>query len=432
MQLSVPSSLTIGNGEGGALIITLDTPSALQTFALQLAYDPAVVFPTAVGTTSLTSGCTLTSDFSTSGLLVISGICTAPITRTGPFLTVSVTARGTCGASSEVSISSCSLNRGLTPCASNPGELDVSCSISGRVTYYSNAQPIQAAVLRLAGSTPATVSTDSAGQFTLSGLDAGPWILQPLKGGDTASAISALDAVYVLQSVVQLRTLTPQQQRACDVTGDGTVSALDATLILQHAVGLITSFPVAQACGSDWAFEPAAAPATHQQITQPQTTAGACQLGGIGWSALATSVTGQDFSAIVFGDCTGNWQPSTAAPARAAFPASAGVHLGRKRHVPHSGLVRIPLYVDASLGFRALEVELHYDPRRVKPAGVRRMRSTHGALLEAQAPQAGVLKLALASAHRLRGGAGVMLQFEFAQGNATPSITVVNAQVATD
>jgi len=48
----------------------------------------------------------------------------------------------------------------------------------------------------------------------------------------------------VLQYVVSLITLSPEQQEAADVTGDDNITALDAALILQYVVGLITRFPV--------------------------------------------------------------------------------------------------------------------------------------------------------------------------------------------
>jgi hypothetical protein len=194
--------------------------------------------------------------------------------------------------------------------------------VSGAIRYYSNGSPVGAAVVQLEGATPDAVQTHLDGSFAFKGLAGGAWQIEPRKTGATSAtpdAVSALDAAYVLQSVVGLRTLNAAQQLACDVTGDGTVSALDAALILQYKVGLITSFPVAQACGSDWAFIPVPAAAANQQLIQPQIAGGACRGGAIAFQPLAGQVSNQDFSAVLFADCTGNWQPavvptSTAAP----------------------------------------------------------------------------------------------------------------------
>lgn len=73
--------------------------------------------------------------------------------------------------------------------------------------------------------------------------------------------ITAYDASLVLQHVVGLTALSPEQQEAADVTGDGTISALDAALILQYTVGLITSFPVDSA-----PVAPALNPKTETQV----------------------------------------------------------------------------------------------------------------------------------------------------------------------
>ncbi len=59
--------------------------------------------------------------------------------------------------------------------------------------------------------------------------------------------ISAYDASLVLQHIVGLTTLLPEQQETADVTGDSTITAMDAALILQYCVGLITEFPIAGA-----------------------------------------------------------------------------------------------------------------------------------------------------------------------------------------
>jgi hypothetical protein len=157
------------------------------------------------------------------------------------------------------------------------------------------------------GSTAAVTQTDSTGQFTFSGIPAGNWKVQPQKNGDLGSAIDILDAVSVLQAAAGTISMGPQQQLACDVNGDGSVDTADAVLIMQYTVGVITRFPVAQTCGSDWAFVPEPAPAANQQVVSPQIGTAACQNGAIGFAPLTAQASNQDFSAILFGDCTGNW-----------------------------------------------------------------------------------------------------------------------------
>jgi parallel beta-helix repeat protein len=185
----------------------------------------------------------------------------------------------------------------------------ITYAVTGQIRYYSSAAPVGAAAVQLSGPAPATALTDATGQFALSGLTGGAWQVEPRKLGDAGAGISALDAAYVLQAAVGLRTLTPEQQLACDVSGNGTLSAYDAALILRYKVGLIAALPVAELCASDWAFLPAPAAAANQQVTPPQITAGACQPGRIAYQPLAGQADNQDFFAVLFGDCTGNWQP---------------------------------------------------------------------------------------------------------------------------
>jgi len=135
--------------------------------------------------------------------------------------------------------------------------------------------------------------------------------VEPQKLGGANNGISVLDASYALQSVVGLRTFDARQRLACDVTGNGSVSALDAALILQMKVGLVNRFPIAQACMVDWAFVPVPAAASNQQLVQPgnMPATDSCRAGAIEFTPLAGQVNSQDFSAVLFGDCTGNWQP---------------------------------------------------------------------------------------------------------------------------
>src|SRR5262249_32107470 len=161
------------------------------------------------------------------------------------------------------------------------------------------------------------------------------------------SAVSALDAAYVLQSLVGLRPFSAQQQLACDVTGNGSLSALDAAMILQHVVGLLPSFPVATACNSNWVFIPDPGPAPNQALIEPQPGANSCTAGALSYHPLAPAVDQQNFLALLFGDCPGNWQPPLAgAVARSAPLASAPVvHASQLRPLRGRRLA-LPIWVD--------------------------------------------------------------------------------------
>ena len=180
--------------------------------------------------------------------------------------------------------------------------------LAGTVRYYFGAQPVPNAVVEVqSGGSSLATSTGSAGDYALGNVPEASVRVVPRKIGGSGTAISALDAAYVLQAIAGRRNLQPPQALAADVTGDGRLDAADATRILQRAVGLLPQFPAAQLCGSDWLFVPAAAPAPGQSALQPGLGSGTCAPGAIAFAPLAGDAAGQDFQGILIGDVTGNW-----------------------------------------------------------------------------------------------------------------------------
>jgi len=181
-------------------------------------------------------------------------------------------------------------------------------TVSGQIRYYSNNAPVSGVTIQVVGQTPVnTVQTDGSGNFQTPDGAVGAWRIEPRKIGDLGPGISTLDSTTALRSAINLETLTAQQQLAADVTGNGTVSVLDATRLLQFDLELISALPVAENCLSDWAFIPVPAAVPNQQITNPQSVGGTCRAGAIAYQPLTTSVINQDFIAVLYGDCTGNW-----------------------------------------------------------------------------------------------------------------------------
>jgi hypothetical protein len=180
----------------------------------------------------------------------------------------------------------------------------VAASVRGTIRYYEGDRPVGSVTVQATG---ASTSTASDGTYLLSDLQRGTFQIVPRKLGDLREGISSLDAAYATQSSIGFRTLSEDQRLACDVTGNGSVSSLDAAKIVQVALGVIPRLPVADLCGSDWAFVPDPLPVPNQQVVPPEMEGGMCTDGAIRFDPLAGSVSGQDFRAVLFGDCTGNW-----------------------------------------------------------------------------------------------------------------------------
>ena len=280
--------------------------------------------------------------------------------------------------------------------------------VSGQILYYSNSQPVDGTTVQVQGGTALSTASDPSGQFSVSGLTPASYQIQPQKVGEQGAGISSLDAVYVLQAMVSMRTLTPEQRLACDVTGNGALSALDASIILQYKVGMLTTLPVAVTCNSDWAFIPNVTPLSTQQLTQPTMATGSCQAGAIDFNPLDTTLTGQNFTGVLFGDCTGNWQPTPPAPLRTS---NTRVRLGAVRRTRGSHRMRVPVYVDGG-SFNGLDTTIDYDPTLVTLRGVHRMGAASSALLANNRSTPGTIVVALASAQQVPSGPVLMLEFE--------------------
>lgn len=258
--------------------------------------------------------------------------------------------------------------------------------VSGRVRYYRGDRAVAGVVL------PSGATSTGTGQFTLSAPIGVNLLLAPARSGSNGSAVSALDAAWALQVVAGMRTFDADQQRACDVTGDGTISGLDATRILQWLVGAIPRLPVAERCGSDFLFVPEPAGAANQRLIPPTTTLTSCQPGAVALEPLAGISAGQDFRAIAIGDCTGNWQPPGAAFTRAR-PVRLRVAVAR---LPRHGDLRLRIAVPAAA--HALELEVRFDPARTRFQRVHALGRRGGLLVRAAEVEPGTLRIAAASA----------------------------------
>jgi hypothetical protein len=271
-------------------------------------------------------------------------------------------------------------------------------SISGRLRYFSADRPVPTATVRLTGAALLTSVSNVTGNFAFNNMMPGTVTFEPRKTGDfgSPSAITALDAAWVLQGIAGVRVLDSRQRLACDVTGNGSLSALDATRILQRQVGLLPRFAVADNCASDWVFEPVPGPAANQRLIQPLMSGTTCRRGAIALEPMVGTITQQNFYSMLFGDCTGNWQPSGAPALRAQ---AAGDHVVRLRipRFTRAGVVRAPITVEGSESYSAVDMRLRYDARAVRAVAVRPLRAAMGTLFVANLTRPGEVRIAVAA-----------------------------------
>lgn len=116
----------------------------------------------------------------------------------------------------------------------------------------------------------------------MSGFGTGAYTVTPSKANQV-NGISNFDASTVAQHVVLLIVLSPTQQIAADVSGNGSLTSLDAAYIAQF-VALI---PNPGNTGT-WKFIP------------PNR----------GYANVESNFAAEDYSAILMGEVTGNWNPA--------------------------------------------------------------------------------------------------------------------------
>lgn len=184
--------------------------------------------------------------------------------------------------------------------------------ISGQLRVHQGGAPVVGATVMAFGSGGDQLSTDTDGEgrYSFSLTSGQNWTIVPRNEGDAGGAVTSLDAAYALQNRVGLRVFDEYQSIACDVTGNGSVTSFDASLILQRRVGLLPAFPLAADCGTDWWFSRAPGVTSSSPSASIPVDVQSCSPGGIAYSPLLESVEGQDFVAVVLGDCTGNWTPT--------------------------------------------------------------------------------------------------------------------------
>ena len=393
--------------------VTIASGSGVSQLALTVTFDPSVVAVQDAEVSAAAGPGTVTTDTTVSGAVTLWISLAQPMTAGGSLVDITFVAVGACPASTGLDITSCVLDAGAITCQPSDGQVSLLCGVGGRIRHWRTRAPVAGATVALMSAQSSVIApTNDLGQYSFSDMTAGTLELEPQKTGDLQGSVSAYDAAIVLQAVAGWRQLDPMQQLACDVTGNGQVSALDAARIMQVAVGALAHFPVADTCGSDWAFVPAPATLPNQRVVEPRLGTTSCQPGIIMFDPLLGDAAQQDFTGVPFGDCSGNW--SAASMQRSGLlklSRDMRVRLGTARQ-RDDGQWAVPLYVASSAPYQAIDAQISYDPA-VHPTDLRAVGGAHDAMVSYQADGNGGLKIALASAVPLAGDGSLVAVLTF-------------------
>jgi hypothetical protein len=164
-------------------------------------------------------------------------------------------------------------------------------------------------------------------------------------------------------------------------------------------------------------------------MVQPHVANNDCATGKIMLDPLDGEAIDQNFEAVLFGDCTGNWQPPTVGAE--IMPGRNAPRVELSQLAQRRGTLTARLYVRSSRPFQALGARLSYDGSALELLGAT-AKGAPGALVVAAEHGPGDGQIALASADPVGGRRGAVVQLIFrlrAGAVDSGSVTLVEASV---
>lgn len=302
-------TVSISQSLAGAANTTVNVPimvgdltgKNVVSYDFTLSYDSTVLRPASslidkTGTLSAGDETSVVPNVS-GGRVLVTGFRTGstPFTGAGVLINVRFDVIGAAQVCGNLEFAGFSFNGGVVCSTPSSGRLCVggSGAIVGTVTYCSDATVAVPGVrVTATGPSTATATTDSAGAYRLNNLTGGPYTVMPSKTDDVLGSdgrprgINGFDAARVAQHAVNLNPLNGCNLVAGDANGDGQVNGFDAALIAQSAVGINN----AQSKVGTWKFTPDKRE----------------------YSTVSGEQTGQNFTAVLVGDVSGDWRPQSA------------------------------------------------------------------------------------------------------------------------
>lgn len=233
--------------------------------------------------------------------------------------------------------------------AYNFSEASPNPAISGTVTY-GNAIGLPATRLvsnvSISGAGSPNVATTtgglggSEGQYSLTGFGAGAYTVTPTKTTGVNS-ITSFDAARVAQHVAGTAPLNATQLIVADVSGTGGVTSFDAAQIARY----VASSPPSGTTGT-WTFLPASR----------------------NYASITSNLSGEDYSALLMGEVSGNWTNSGARPTVNLSEKAIGLCLPQLTASAEKDLI-VPVNIQgvANKNIISYEFELRYDPSVIQP-----------------------------------------------------------------
>ncbi len=379
-------------GQSVEVPLSVSNVDGLLAAGVTVTFDPAVLTAQSVSTGTLTPGWSLARNLDTPGTVTMSLANDMAVSGSGVLANITFDVVGAPTSQTPLTISNAQLNGGaIVPDPSN-GLFTVNgtFTLSGNVDYFGGG-PVRGTNLSLVGVGVHADVTDDAGGFTIGDVHTGAYVLTPAKNDDV-DQITSFDASLVLQATAGLRNLSANEVLAADVDRSGDVTEMDASYILKKSVGLIdVPFPNT---GRVWDFVP-----------QDRS-----------YALINDDLPGQNFTAVLIGDTSANWQPPGGGQkATGRIESAKGTPtLAMAEVVGVTGSrVDVPMRIElAGADVYAADLVLTYDAESLSFVKVASGGAADGMSLAANAAQPGLIRIGLAGAHPLVDD-GTLLQISF-------------------
>jgi hypothetical protein len=221
-------------------------------------------------------------------------------------------------------------------------------AISGSVSYAIVTKPVPGVAFTALGALNPSATSGANGTYMLQNFGAGPYTVTPAKLPQqcgTSNGIQANDASLIAQYVVGLRTFSTAELAAARVAGIDPISSFDAGLVARRVVGLCT---MPSSLAGEWRFTPA----------------------NRSYTDVLTPVTGQNYTAVMIGDVSGDWDPSGVARPAVADRLNGPLAVIGSAAAAKGSIVEIPLTLErlGGAGITSFQFTVEYDPAVIEPA----------------------------------------------------------------
>ncbi len=209
-------------------------------------------------------------------------------------------------------------------------------SVSGRVSYYSNNDPISDVNIQVTGDVSTIKTTNADGNFSFS-VDANSTITlypEKPKGEDIGGFdITMYDAALTARYALGLEQLADGQQIAADADKSGDIYTFDAALIARYAVGLE---PLSSSHVAEWLFIP-----EERNIQN-----------------ISSNKGNQNFTGYAIGDVDGGWSNSSLLR-KNKYTMQRYKKMDEIHFIENE--IQLPIHVEANQNILSVDLGIIYD-----------------------------------------------------------------------